>query len=327
MPTKSYQRGVSEVFGYPPPAHSSEVQAVWNKRECPFLGIRCPKPSQHRDYDPEVPFGACSVWHRGKGMAEPHPYVICPIRFVQDRRVFLDASRLLPQRDGTEIIVVPEMTLPIGRIDYIIAQYDREQDAVVDFVVLEIMACSTTGTGHVLRSFHGYLKGQPTQAHLEYGINFRQVLSRMMIQVLAKAYACEKWNKRMVWVIQDVLYHYIQTATKVDLQPISFDTLEGGRTKVPQILFFTYRMAMDKKQERFQLELAKVYGATKEDFTKMILEPRTIPEIEMLVGLIERKIRNGETTFNLHTTSLAEALGGIAAEIVSEPLDDQQGER
>jgi hypothetical protein len=34
-----------------------------------------------------------------------------------------------------------------------------------------------------------------------YGINFRQVISRMMVQVLAKAYACEKWDKRMVWAV------------------------------------------------------------------------------------------------------------------------------
>jgi len=178
---KSYERKVSEVFGYPSEASSPEALSVRKAYECPFLGTRCVKPSQHRDYDPNIPFGACSVWHRGAGISAPRPYVICPIRFVQDRCIFLDASRLLRPRDGTEVIVLPEIGLPMGRIDYFLSLFDLSAQEVVDFIVLEVMACSTTTTGDVLRSFHDILRGKATEKRLKYGINFRQVVSRTSV--------------------------------------------------------------------------------------------------------------------------------------------------
>jgi len=108
----------------------------------------------------------------------------------------------------------------MGRIDYILSLYDVAKQEVVDFIALEAMACSTTTTGDVLRSFHDLLQGQTTEEKLKYGINFRQVISRMTVQVLAKAYACEKWNKRMIWAIQDVLYRYMQATTRVGSLPL-----------------------------------------------------------------------------------------------------------
>jgi hypothetical protein len=253
------------------------------------------------------------------GTDEPHPYVICPVRFVQDRRIFLDTDRLLMKKPNTETIVVAEASLPIGRIDYILSQYDTVRGRVVDFVVLEVMACSTTMTGHVLRSFHDKLQGRYTTAHLKYGINFRQVLSRMMVQVIAKAYACNKWNKRMVWAIQDVLLRYMQTTTKVELWRIPLDALDGDLSSLPPILFFVYSMVMNREKGQYQLKLAEVYGATKESFSR-ILEPRTIPETATLVNLLERKIQNGESAFKL-STPMSQSLGKVATEIVSEPPD------
>jgi hypothetical protein len=46
----------------------------------------------------------------------------------------------------------------------------------------------------------------------------------MMVQVLAKAYACEKWHKRMVWAVQDVLYRYVEATTKVELARLPLDS-------------------------------------------------------------------------------------------------------
>lgn len=316
---RSYERKVSEVFGYPSEASSPEALRVRREYECPFLGARCVKPSQHRDYDPNVPFGACSVWHRGTGVSEPHPYIICPIRFVQDRRIFLDASRLLNSQKGTEIIIVPEIALPMGRIDYILSLYDVTRREVVDFIALEVMACSTTTTGDILRSFHDILQGRTTERRLRYGINFRQVVSRMMVQVLAKAYACEKWNKRMVWAIQDVLYRYMQITTKVELTSIPLATLENPPPDMP-VLFFIYGLEMNAEQEKFELRLKEAYGGTKESFAK-ILEPTELPETHRMLELIQQRIQTKESTFTLYTP-LSEGLAKVASEIVRESSTD-----
>ncbi len=311
----SYERGVAEVFGYV--AHSSSPEAVEAVGEyrCPFLGSRCVKPSQHRGYDPNIPFGACSVWHRGKGILERQPYVICPIRFVQDRQIFLDASKLLESHENTEIVVVPEVGLAIGRIDYIIARYGARARTVTDFLVLEVMACSTTSTGDILRSFHNVLQGRTTEKRLKYGINYRQVLSRMMVQVLAKAYACEKWGVPMVWAIQDVLFTYMRTTTRVDLERISVSTIDSSSTQMP-ILFFVYGMGRDESRQRFQLGLREIYGGTKESFAR-ILEPQGLLESSAMVELIQEKIQTKRAAFTLDVP-LADALAKVAPEIVEE---------
>jgi len=313
--SRSYERKVSEVFGYLSEATSAEALRARHKHECPFLGTRCPKLSQHRDFDPNVPFGACSVWHRGTGVARPHPYIICPVRFVQNQCVFLDASRLFSPRESTKLVVIPEIGLPIGRIDYIIAQCDSTTQRVVDFIVLEVMACSTTTTGDVLQSFHDILQGRTTERKLKYGINFRQVISRMMVQVLAKAYACEKWNKHMVWALQDVLYRYMQATTKVELESIPPEALESGVSQKP-VLFFVYGMDMNEEQEMFDLKLREVYGGSKEDFAK-IFEPVKIPDTEELLELIQQKVQDKASVFSLHTP-LSEGLAKVASRIVRE---------
>jgi hypothetical protein len=286
----------------------------------PFFGARCVKPSQHRDFDPNIPFGACSVWHRGIGVSEPHPYIICPIRFVQDHRIFLDASRLLSPREGTEIIIVPEISLPMGRIDYILSLYDVAKQEVVDFIALEAMACSTTTTGDVLRSFHDLLQGQTTEEKLKYGINFRQVISRMTVQVLAKAYACEKWNKRMIWAIQDVLYRYMQATTRVELTKIPLATLENLPADIPVLFFtygfFTYGMEMNTEQQRFELRLREAYGGTKESFAR-ILEPTELPETSRMLELIQHRIQAKESIFALHIL-LSQGLAKVASKIIRE---------
>lgn len=311
--SKSYERKVSEVFGYLSEADSAEALRVRRGHECPFLATRCPKLSQHRDYDPNIPFGGCSVWHRGTGVTEPYPYIICPVRFVQNQSIFLDASRLFDPRENSELLLIPEMSLPIGRIDYIIAQCDRATRRVEDFIVLEVMACSTTTTGDVLRSFHDIIQGRTTEKKLKYGINFRQVISRMMVQVLAKAYACEKWNKRMVWAVQNVLYRYMQGTTKVELESFPLEALEISQAS---ILFFVYGMDMNEKQEMFELKLTEVYGGNKEDFAR-IFEPVEMPEIEGMLALIQQKVQDKASVFSLYTP-LSEGLAKVASKIVRE---------
>jgi hypothetical protein len=313
--SRSYERKVSEVFGYLSEASSAEALRVRREHECPFLATRCPKLSQHRDYDPNIPFGACSVWHRGKGATKPYPYIICPVRFVQNQSIFLDASRLFSPRENSELLVIPELGLPIGRIDYIIAQCDSATRRVKDFIVLEVMACSTTTTGDVLRSLHDILRGRATKRRLKYGINFRQVISRMMVQVLAKAYACEKWNKRMVWAIQDVLYRYMQATTKVELESIPPEALESRVSQKP-ILFFVYGMDMNEGQEMFELKLTEVYGGSKEDFARNF-EPVKIPEMEKLLELIQQKVQDKASVFSLDTPP-SEGLAKVASKIVRE---------
>jgi hypothetical protein len=222
------------------------------------------------------------------------------------------------QQPSSKTVVIPEVSLPMGRIDYVISRYATTARRVVDFVVLEVMACSTTTTGDVLRSFHDILQGKTTSRRLKYGINFRQVISRMMVQVLAKAYACEKWHKRMVWAVQDVLYRYMAATTQLDLRRIPMaDTprLDEDTT----ILFHIYSMRRNPGAECFDLELAEVRGGNMRDFAR-VFEPKEIPETDGLLSLLTRKILDGDSAFTLDTP-LSEGLARTAADIVRDSPD------
>lgn len=316
---QSYLRKVSEIFGYSSEATSPEALTARGEYQCPFINAKCVKPSQHGDYDARIPFGACSVWHRGTGIPEPRPHVICPVRFVQNHQIFWDANRLFEAKEGTETIIIPEASLPMGRIDYILAQYDPSMRQVVDFNILEVMACSTTKTGDVLRSLHDILEGSQIQRTLKYGINFRQVISRMMVQILAKAFACEKWNKRMVWAVQDVLYRYMQATTKISLKPLALEAIDNPpETGEMPILFFVYGMDLAaENQEIFELKLKEFYGGTKEDFTT-VFEPLTIPDSETMIEILHDKIMNSSTPFRLSSSLDSGSLARAASSIVKE---------
>jgi hypothetical protein len=203
----SRDKGVSEVFGYPADATGADVLKVRDIRFCPYLGSRCEKVSQHRSMPADLPFGACSVLYWSEEQQTSVPYIICPYRFVERGTIFKDAQRLFGAiAEGTEVFLIPEIDFPVGRLDYIVAV--REGVDIKRFLVLEVMAISTTQTGAVIRSFLDTLQGREKTQTYNYGINWRQVVSRMVVQMLAKVRACAEWNVPMVWVVQDVFYNY-----------------------------------------------------------------------------------------------------------------------
>jgi hypothetical protein len=203
----------------------------------------------------------------------------------------------------------------MGRIDYMLARFDPVLNKAVDFLVLEVMACSTTTTGDILRSFHDALKGLPTKKVLKYGINFRQVVSRMMVQILAKAFACEKWQRRMIWAIQDVLYDYMRATTRLDLPPLTPASLLTDNPNA-RIVFFVYKMERPRPHSRFELKLDRIYGGTREHFAR-VFEPVDLPEAEDLLGMLTDRIRRNDRTFSIdaqYARGLAEAARDMVRE-------------
>src|SRR5262245_4440061 len=102
---------IAELFG-----HYRGADTNWNRiverQQCPFLLKKCIKV---RKSQPEVSIGTCTVDY-GK---DPKPVVICPHRFIQGHRVFIDCLHLLTgHRPGNELHVISEVTIPGGNVDY-----------------------------------------------------------------------------------------------------------------------------------------------------------------------------------------------------------------
>src|SRR5690606_25420329 len=88
---------------------------VIEKQICPFTKKRCFKV---RKSEPNISIGTCTVRYGSENV----PVVICPNRLLQKRKVFMDCLHLLQlHQPGNDIHIVPEITVPGGSIDYIIA--------------------------------------------------------------------------------------------------------------------------------------------------------------------------------------------------------------
>ena len=237
-----------------------------------------------------MPFGACSVWHRGRGKKQFSPAIICPIRFTQHQRIFCEARRVLKDwTSESRCLVLQEIGLPLGRLDYILVNYEPETNQILDFCVLEVMALSTTATGHVIRSMFEALGVAPPLPVYKYGLNLRQVVSRMIVQMIAKAYAAEQWGKRTVWVMQDILYDYMARTTKLDMTNV---TPDGAAESQHSILFFIYELVTQDPEQMFDLRLKAVKGGNRKQVEAM-LQPNKIPSLTEVQSTLEQHIQAG----------------------------------
>jgi hypothetical protein len=253
---------------------------------CPFLGGRCTKKSEYRGLAKNIPFGVCSVWYKGKAPGST-PHIICPVRFEQDSTIFKETAKLLTLKPDDEVIVVPELTIhSFGRIDYIITQRNKKTETIEDFIILEVMAVSTTGTGQIIQAMLDILN-KTDNATNKYGINFRQVISRLIVQGIVKAEACEAWDKKIIWAVQDVFFNYMLKTTKLKLTKLP-KIPDGSYVKYP-VTFHVYEHILNQQMAMYDLMLSSVYGGTIKTVSRM-LRGSSIPKIETIEKAIERQI-------------------------------------
>jgi len=162
---------------------------------------------------------------------------------------------------------------------------------------MEVMACSTTSTGDVLRSLHAILKGRDTPGPLKYGINFRQVISRMAVQGVVKAQTCGFWGKPLIWVIQDVLYTYITSVTRLDLSPLPTDSLQDPSIR-PAIMFLIYTLTYEQPGPRFRLRMRGALGGTLRDFSNLV-ETKIHLRPERLAQVLGERIKTNDRVIPL----------------------------
>lgn len=316
-----YKKGVSEAFGFRADSNSKQAIEARANYSCPFLNARCQKPSQHRDYDASIPFGACSVWHRGEYDLLPIPYITCPIRFIQGGQIFHDSSRVLKRAEGAKVFILPEISLEMGRLDYLMVAWDSKQEKMADASILEVMASSTTTTGDILHSLHSLLGSKLEPRNLKYGINYRQIISRMIVQVIAKSFACESWGLPMVWAVQDSLFNYMAATTKLQLKTIRLEDTVSAR-KGHSIFFLVYSMGEGALSPQFDLQLQAVYAANRDDILG-VFEPKSVPPLADIISVAEDRVRSKQKCFELGKAlpySLVELASQKLREVESDPL-------
>lgn len=115
--------------------------------------------------------------------------------------------------------MVPEITIPGGNIDFVLASVRK--GSVMDFVGVELQALDTTGTlwpqrQLFLRSVGVDLAGDDILSSRSYGINWKMTAKTTLMQLHHKIETFELLGKHLVLVLQDCLLEYMNRVFSFD---------------------------------------------------------------------------------------------------------------
>lgn len=261
-------------------ARSSRVN--WSKvaadQYCSYLRRKCLKI---RKSQPKVAIGTCSLYY-GK---EERPVIICPYRLLERRQVFTDCIHLLTLHEpGNEFHVVPQVSIPGGKVDYFLASALKGK--VRDFVGIELQTLDTTGTvwperQRFLRSVGVSVRSADVKSTSSFGMNWKMTAKTALPQLHHKIGTFQNLNKHLVLVIQDLLLDYIR-------KTFSFGHVEKARIGDPMHIHSYLAKA---SRNKLKLELATRLS-TDTDGISTCLGLRAGPsvELEKIIAQIESKM-------------------------------------
>lgn len=172
--------------------------------QCPFIDGRCVKRSTA---DKEHPYPVCTIAKRSGDLV-----CVCPKRFFQTdflndvvEHVWADTAPDNPK-------IASEVKMDgFGNVDFVIADIN-DDGGVNRFLSVELQAIDITGS--VRPAYEAVLAGRLLDKRPTYGFNWKNVYKRYVHQLIAKGYFHHQWGNKIVSVIQDEVYEYMQRDTK-----------------------------------------------------------------------------------------------------------------
>ena len=230
-----------EVFGRIYTDSSASVVREREEQYCPYLDRECTKP---RKSEPEIKVGICSVGYKGSFTDNYRPVIICPFRFLEDVVFSSIQQKFFP--DWERVKWVKEVNMGVsGNVDYVALKLNSNNKPT-DFFCVEFQANGTTG------SPYGYVKDLLSKGKYEddytFGLNWaNEFMKTMMQQVYKKGKVIETWNRKIVFVIQDVAMDYLQSAV---------DTSGLRQNYEDPVHFMTYKEVWSESLGEYKLEHA-----------------------------------------------------------------------
>ena len=268
-----------EVFGH---VYSDTGAVATNDRNCqhcPYLNRECTKP---RKSEPHIKVGICTVGYKGSFLDHFEPVIICPFRFLDD--VVFDSihDRFFPAWRDTRW--VKEVTMGVsGNVDYVAVKTDASGSNAEDFYCIEFQANGTTGSPYpyvqdLLRL--GHYAGSYT-----FGLNWaNEFMKTMMQQVYKKGQVVVHWNRKIVFVIQDVALQYLESAV---------DTADLRNDMNDPVHFMTYSLRWNESGNKFDLYHDR-WVSTDLDGVNKILAGANAEEYLSEDDFLENAIRKGK---------------------------------
>jgi hypothetical protein len=157
--------------------------------------------------------------------------IVCPVRFVEDSRVFRDAADLAFGA-GAQVVVLPEYKLltvagepderarKIGKVDFMLGKLNG--DTIVDFAALEIQAVYSSGGG-VEDAFLHFMQSQHAGEEGDLGVDFRSSAQKRLVpQLRLKVPIFRRWGKKFFVAIDDTFFSALP----------NFGTTSAGNSEV-----------------------------------------------------------------------------------------------
>lgn len=228
-----------EVFGHVYTDTGAEATIHRECQYCPYLGRECTKP---RKSEPKVKVGICTVGYKGSFLNHYEPVIICPLRFL-DKVVFHSIhDRFFA--NWKNVRWVKEVTMGVsGNVDYVALKTNEDGSQVDDFFCVEFQACGTTGSPYPY--VQDLLKLGRYAGNYTFGLNWaNEFMKTMMQQVYKKGQVVVHWNRKIVFVIQDVALQYLESAV---------DTSDLRNNMEDPIHFMTYSLRWNEKNKCFEM--------------------------------------------------------------------------
>lgn len=270
---------VLELFG-----HSTDQNENWQdivtKQQCSFTGKKCYKA---RKSIPEISIGTCTVaYGRPK-----EPAIICPIRLIEHRQIFVDCLHLLTQHEpGNELHIIPEVTIPGGHVDFFLVS--ARDGRVRDFVGIELQTLDTTGTvwperQRLLRELGVPRYDNDENTEKNFGMNWKMTAKTILVQMHHKVQTFEHINKKIVLVVQDRLLNYM-------IREFNFGHLSNPASLGEASHFHAY--SINKQPDRnFRLSLWGRLSTDSEGIRRCLgLQAEARVELEQIINSLQRKI-------------------------------------
>ncbi|BEP50822.1 NotI family restriction endonuclease [Variovorax sp. V116] len=272
---------IVELFGRSTWQQGADWRSVIAEQQCLYLGKRCYKV---RKSDARTSIGTCTALF-GK---EQRPIMICPTRLLERKQIFTDCLHLLTMHEpGNELHIVPEVSIPGGSVDFVLAS--ARDGRVKDFVGIELQTMDTTGSIWPERQRRLKELGVPRSDDAEndykpVGINWKHTAKTILMQMHHKVQTFEHLNRKLVLVMQDHLLNYMSGEFR-------FGHLHNPAVLGDSMHFHAYRM--DQQEDRsFKLALDRRLSTDEAGIAEALgLQAEARIEFEQIVAVIEAKMK------------------------------------
>jgi hypothetical protein len=263
---------VLELFGLPG-GSENDWNAIVQTQPCPYLERKCIKT---RKSQPEIAIGTCSVTYGTECD------IICPHRLLERRQVFLDCLHLLTRHEpGNELHVIPEISIPGGSVDYVLASV--RDTKIADFMGIELQTLDTTGS--VWSERQEFLREQglnvPNEAHKAFGMNWKMTAKTILVQLHHKIETFEHLGRHLALVIQTPLEAYIRR---------EFNFSHVGQAKLGDSLH-VHTYSLEGNDTGYRIQLSERWSTDSAGVARALgLQNEARVELEELVKQLERKL-------------------------------------